>query len=129
MRQHRNRRLAHRDLDTALKQGAESLPEVTIASIDRALAQVRDIMNAIASHYGNGLMLYEYAEGWGNSQDLLQALRHAQTYAKLSEAVTVATAGQLDMSDVETLARLVAQGRTQTGEQETREVKEQGGRI
>jgi hypothetical protein len=58
----RNKRLAHRDLETALERRATSLPPITRADVEGALAAIRDTLNFIQKRYFQSEVLYKLRE-------------------------------------------------------------------
>lgn len=51
MRVHRNRRVAHADLETKLKRSNGLLPGIGIAYVDAALKSIADLLNAVELYY------------------------------------------------------------------------------
>lgn len=47
----RNRHLAHRDLDLALKRGAEPLKSASLLKVNEALIGLSDVLNVLTRHY------------------------------------------------------------------------------
>jgi hypothetical protein len=47
----RNRRIAHRDLDLALKEAAEPLAPASRANVKNALERLSDVVNEVSRHY------------------------------------------------------------------------------
>jgi hypothetical protein len=58
LRLHRNKRIAHPDLETAMQRGA-NLDGISRLKIDKALGCVRAFMNAVEKHYGKDTRKYE----------------------------------------------------------------------
>lgn len=69
---HRNKRLAHSDFETAMKQGP-SLGNIPLKTIEEALALVADFMNAIEGHYYQRETSYEFGIGSARDADALVA--------------------------------------------------------
>jgi len=59
MRDWRNRRLAHRDLELATKTASEELAGVSRATIEAALESCRTLLNLLELHYRDGTVAYE----------------------------------------------------------------------
>ncbi len=59
-REHRNKRLAHRDLEKRLEPGEDPLPDLSFAAFDRALKAVSDFLNEIEVHFADTAMGYEH---------------------------------------------------------------------
>lgn len=55
----RNKRIAHADLDHALKVSDEPLPGISRDDVEQALQALRDVMNAVELHYDKSQTLYE----------------------------------------------------------------------
>lgn len=72
----RNRRIAHNDLDLALKNSAESLPSASRLIVDSALEAIAAVLNVVESHYRNGATVaYQHViEPLGGAMALLQIL-------------------------------------------------------
>lgn len=86
IRTHRDKRLAHLDLRTAMKDGAQSLPPVTIQTIEDALCSARDYMNAIEEHYCGRTTGYDNFLMSGNDGEaLVSLLRYGLRYEELAK--------------------------------------------
>jgi hypothetical protein len=73
----RNRRGAHRDLDTALNRHARPLPPASRQMIEDALQRISDLMNALLGYFANGAQKYFYGlDPLGNGDDLIACLQH-----------------------------------------------------
>ena len=59
-REHRNKRLAHRDLLHASQNGAIPLSGVSRAHIEEMLSSLRLVMNRIDGHYRDTTVTYEH---------------------------------------------------------------------
>jgi hypothetical protein len=59
IREWRNKRLAHSDLITEMRNGASSLPGISRQMIEEALKLVREYMNMIENHYHNNTVAYD----------------------------------------------------------------------
>jgi len=70
----RNKRIAHRDLDVALKR-AQPLPPAKWGEVDVVLHDLVDILNRIQMRYLNGTTMYARAPIVHGSKDLLYLLR------------------------------------------------------
>jgi hypothetical protein len=55
----RNKRIAHADLEHALKVAEDPLPGISRADIEQALDALRRVMNKVELHYDNSQTLYE----------------------------------------------------------------------
>jgi len=73
-RDHRNCRIAHRDLESVLKKSDELIPTITISNVDAALANIGDILNAIEVFYNGRGTKYQRIYGTGDANDLLEFL-------------------------------------------------------
>jgi AbiU2 len=83
-RAHRNRRLAHLDLETAVRSGARPLPPVSRQMIEEALADIRAYMNAVEAHYNDSEMGYEhFAMRGGDGDALIWLLANGLRYGEL----------------------------------------------
>ena len=56
----RNRHIAHRDLDLALRDGARPLAPASRAKIKEALAAIAAVMNAFANHFLDTTVIYDH---------------------------------------------------------------------
>ena len=76
-RDRRNRWIAHRDLAVAMQTAHyKPLDSPTREKIEKALAGIRDVMNAVLARFRNSRTLYEYsADGPGSAEDLIYYLR------------------------------------------------------
>ncbi len=78
---HRNRRLAHRDL--ALSMGSPSsasLPEMSREAVEGALTPMRDILNRVHEHYLCGKIGFEYFDARGDAEALVYHLAVARQF-------------------------------------------------
>jgi len=68
IRQWRNRRLAHSDLQTVLTFSSAPLPGVSSADVRAILAQIANLMNRVAVHFAENTTAYQgsYSNGDGN---------------------------------------------------------------
>jgi hypothetical protein len=74
-REWRNRRGAHRDLDTSLNRHADPLPEASRQMIENALQKIDALMNALLGHFDNGKMkFFGGLELLGGGEDLIACL-------------------------------------------------------
>lgn len=55
----RNKRIAHADLEHALKVAEDPLPGISRTDVEEALDALRRVMNAVELHYDNSQTLYE----------------------------------------------------------------------
>ncbi len=55
----RNRRIAHKDLNLALKEVAEPLKPASRKKVSAALDAISEVMNAIAIHYMDTTIMFE----------------------------------------------------------------------
>ena len=58
-RKWRNKKIAHSDLNTALKVGPDPLPGISRAKIEEALKEIRNFMNRINGHFIDTHKVYE----------------------------------------------------------------------
>ncbi len=90
LRRLRNRRIAHRDLESALKQGAD-LPGLSRARIESALESIREFMNAYQLHLDGSQRMYADVLTESDGDTLVRALKVASAWkedrrAPLTEA-------------------------------------------
>jgi hypothetical protein len=83
-RTHRHTRLAHLDLDTAIKGGAKQLPSVSRQMIEDALLLVREYMNTIERHYSQSETGYQYFIMHTGSEALVTMLKFGLRYYELA---------------------------------------------
>jgi hypothetical protein len=82
-RTHRHARLAHLDLDTAMKGGAKQLPSVSRQMIEDALLLVREYMNTIERHYLQSETGYQHFIMHTGSEALVTMLKFGLRYDEL----------------------------------------------
>jgi hypothetical protein len=70
----RNRHLAHRDLQLALKRGALPLAEASRQSVREALHSLVEILNAVSAHYLNSTSRFDGGPDAGGALSLLYAI-------------------------------------------------------
>lgn len=79
----RNKRLAHLDLNTALRVDSNSLPDISRQMIEDAMHLMREYMNTIERHYCNDPMGYEYFWMNGDGEALISMLKYGISYKEL----------------------------------------------
>jgi hypothetical protein len=77
VRDWRNRRLAHSDLQLALDSGAQPLPAVSRDQMERALAALRAVMNEIQIHYWGSPTEFEEFVARSDAESLTYYLSQA----------------------------------------------------
>lgn len=70
----RNRRIAHRDLALALKQGANPLKEGSRENARAAIDAISAVLNAVSDHYQSSTTAFDFCEVAGGAMSLLYAL-------------------------------------------------------
>lgn len=85
-RDHRRKRIAHRDLRIALKRASNPLGEVTDVMIDGALAEIGGILNAVEGYFCNSETLYEMPPMRGDADSLVTALVESLRYEELQQS-------------------------------------------
>lgn len=73
-REHRNKRLAHRDLQHALKESPEPLGRVSRAHVEEILAALVELMNLLEMHYRKATSIFR-PFGSGGARTLILDLR------------------------------------------------------
>ena len=71
----RNRRIAHADLDLALKRGAEPLLPASRQNVEDALSSIGDVLNELEIHYHNSTIYFIGISVPGDAESLLHVLR------------------------------------------------------
>jgi hypothetical protein len=71
----RNRRIAHRDLGLAQREGASPLAPASRASVKKALWAIAEVLNAVESHYMCAEVAYELTMSSRGAKVLLHVLR------------------------------------------------------
>jgi AbiU2 len=79
-RENRNRRIAHSDLETALRGPSNPLPAVTRNRIENTLRAICDIMNKVEGYFHDSDTHFESPPMDGDGSALLIALKHAEAY-------------------------------------------------
>jgi len=74
-RDRRNRSIAHRDLQLALKKNADPLPDATIAKVKNAIVALAAVLNFLTQHYLNSTTLFEFDATPGGAASLLKVLQ------------------------------------------------------
>jgi len=67
----RNRRIAHQDLELAMKAGAEPLKPASRAKVKEVLGSISDVLNVVLGHYMDSTTMFE---GAGVSDDAVALL-------------------------------------------------------
>lgn len=84
IRTYRNKRLAHQDIDIALKR-VESLPAVTFSAIKDTLKAIRDFMNQCELYFNHSEMAYEAFSMSADGKALINRLKQAMAYEELEK--------------------------------------------
>jgi len=80
VRDWRNRKLAHRDLDLALGNHVEPLALASRAAVKTALSSLTDVLNAVSMHYLDSTTMFEFVADRGDSISLLYVIRDGLRY-------------------------------------------------
>jgi hypothetical protein len=76
-REHRNKRLAHRDLQHAASPSAAPLSGISRQNVESMLDSIRKVMNRLENHFRNGTVAFEYfLVPAGGAEQLLQKLKN-----------------------------------------------------
>ena len=71
----RNQHLAHRQLDVTLSGALEHLPSAEVEEVENALEALEDVLNFLATAYGESPVIYRLVRyGGGNVDDLIACL-------------------------------------------------------
>lgn len=70
----RNRHLAHRDLELALKRGADPLKPGSREKVNKAIKSLEEILNAVALHYLDSTTVFDLGSSAGGALSLLYIL-------------------------------------------------------
>ena len=79
---HRNRRVAHNDLATAINYNENPLPGIGQSRITEALKMIAALMNSVQMYFQNGETGYEHAIQRGTGKDLIFLLEQALEYGR-----------------------------------------------
>lgn len=77
-REHRNKRLAHRDLAHAVSPEATPLNGISRMHVEEMLEALRKVMNRLELHYRNGTVMFEHFISSNDAKSLLYALESAR---------------------------------------------------
>jgi hypothetical protein len=75
-RDHRNRQLAHLDLDLLINQSAKSLEAATMKMVDEAIDAIGSVLKEVHLHYVGALSFSRNVGDAGNALSLLRLLQH-----------------------------------------------------
>ncbi len=90
----RHKRIAHRDLEVALKTGATMLPKATVSMLGAALASAAEILNTIEAHYCQSETHYSGLAMSGAAEALVHDVAAGLRYRELQDS------GIIDWSDL-----------------------------
>jgi hypothetical protein len=76
-REHRNKRIAHRDLGHALKEAPEPLSGVSRAHVEEMLTSLVDLLNLLERHYKNSTSMFK-PFGPGGARSLILDLKRLE---------------------------------------------------
>jgi hypothetical protein len=71
----RNRHIAHRDLDLALKEGAKPLAPASRQAVIDAIRAIVAVLGAVEEHYRKSTTAYDHVSHLGDAEALLYVLR------------------------------------------------------
>jgi hypothetical protein len=71
----RNRQIAHRDLNLALREGAKPLAPASRKRVKEAIAAIVAVLGAVEKHYRKSATVYEHVSHLGDAEALLYVLR------------------------------------------------------
>lgn len=77
VRRHRNKRVGHRDLNTAIKPQANPLPKITPGQMNQILELASEILNSVYQHFAANAELGFQPLAVGGADALIHALRTA----------------------------------------------------
>ena len=81
-REHRNKRIAHKDLSLALGQKVKPLPGVNRANVEEALSSTRRVMNLLSNKYCGSMTAFEHFLADGDAEALFSYLSLASSARK-----------------------------------------------
>jgi hypothetical protein len=85
LRHHRNKRIAHQDLNILLSIGDAQLDPTSCAEIRQTLEHIEAFLGTIYAHFTNSVFMWDVADIRGGSDSLLDHLRMAQTFGRLKK--------------------------------------------
>jgi hypothetical protein len=79
LREHRNRRIGHYDLETRVRRANSRLPGIGFNDVDAVLENLSNILNAIERHYDQNAQNYSVGiYGSGNVEDLIEFMQRSE---------------------------------------------------
>jgi hypothetical protein len=79
LREHRNRRIGHYDLDTRIRRASNRLPGIGLDDMDAILAKLAHILNGLEAHYGQNTAPYSAGiYGEGSAEDLIDFVQRKE---------------------------------------------------
>jgi len=90
---HRNRRVAHNDLATAISYHDNPLPGIGRERISNALKMIADLMNSIQLHFENGETAYAHGIQRGTGKVLIYLLEQSLEYDRKQRGEELAKYG------------------------------------
>lgn len=95
IRLHRNKRLSHLDLATAMQSSSNVLPDISRKNIEEALEVARNYMNTIEMHYNDFETGYEHFIMHTDGNELVSILKYGLRYQDLQRE------GKISWSDLD----------------------------
>jgi hypothetical protein len=77
IRERRNKRVAHRDLDRSLRDSKKRLPHVDVQMMESALESISGFINEVSVYYGGPETIYENAGSQSGADTLVEHLKEA----------------------------------------------------
>jgi hypothetical protein len=87
---HRNRRVAHNDLATAIHYHENPLPGIGQSRITEALKMIAELMNSVQMYFQNGETTYGHCIQRGTGKDLIFLLEQSIEYGRKQRDAEVA---------------------------------------
>jgi hypothetical protein len=85
LRHHRNKRIAHQDLNILLSIGDAQLDPTSCAEIRQTLEHIEAFLGTIYAHFTNSVFMWDVPDIRGGSDSLLDHLHMAQRYSRLKK--------------------------------------------
>ena len=80
LREKRNKRLSHFDLQVSISRPAEFFTKASRIEIENILTLIRDFLNLIDSHFWDSTLAYEHFSSSGDAESLINSLKKSEAY-------------------------------------------------
>ena len=83
LRAHRNKRISHRDRETALEPEKRPLPGVTVETIDSVLDEIGKFLNTFQLNFGDSSTIYDWVNVSHGADTMIERLKEGAVFDQM----------------------------------------------